>query len=296
MRRMVERYTGHVEREYPSEFYAYTGLFINRHDTFPYQTDDGSYFRVRRPLTDGIVYDHLRGRITLGAYALSEQNTCKWIAFDADNDEAFRELMGLAHQVPGLLERSRRGGHLWLFFEYPVEGWKARAFGKHLIGGMELYPKQDESQGPGSLVRLPLGVHRLTQERYPLIDQEGNPLSQSLYGQLQALYFVPKIRLSQVEAAAGEKPKPREFKPQFTADAFDFISQYVELNRSGRGYCPFHDDRHMSFSVNRKGNYWNCFAGCGGGDVIAFWAKWKGITYREAAHELRTEMSLPPSR
>ncbi|MBN2391403.1 MAG: hypothetical protein JXR84_11800 [Anaerolineae bacterium] len=30
------------------------------------------------------------------------------------------------------------------------------------------------------------------------------------------------------------------------------------------GLCPFHDDQHPGFGVNTEGNYWHCFAGCGG--------------------------------
>jgi hypothetical protein len=29
--------------------------------------------------------------------------------------------------------------------------------------------------------------------------------------------------------------------------------------------CPFHDDRHPSFSFNVDEDRWKCFAGCGGG-------------------------------
>ena len=29
-------------------------------------------------------------------------------------------------------------------------------------------------------------------------------------------------------------------------------------------------DLHPSFGVNTEGNYWHCFAGCGGGSVIDF--------------------------
>ncbi len=30
-----------------------------------------------------------------------------------------------------------------------------------------------------------------------------------------------------------------------------------------------------SFGVNDTGNYWHCFAGCGGGTVIDLWIKWR---------------------
>jgi hypothetical protein len=63
------------------------------------------------------------------------------------------------------------------------------------------------------------------------------------------------------------------------AIALEFVSQYVDLKPTARGaigLCPFHDDHHPSFGVNDEGNYWHCFAGCGGGSVIDFWMKWQG--------------------
>jgi hypothetical protein len=73
-----------------------------------------------------------------------------------------------SEEVSIYLERSRRGGHLWLFLAEPVAGREVRAFGQgllaaHRIEGAELYPKQDQlADGPGSLIRMPFGVHRLT--------------------------------------------------------------------------------------------------------------------------------------
>lgn len=31
--------------------------------------------------------------------------------------------------------------------------------------------------------------------------------------------------------------------------------------------CPFHEDRHPSFSYNVELDRWKCFAGCGGGKL-----------------------------
>jgi hypothetical protein len=52
------------------------------------------------------------------------------------------------------------------------------------------------------------------------------------------------------------------------------------------GLCPFHDDHHPSFGVNDEGNYWNCFAGCGGGSGIDFWTKWRRCDSATAIQEL----------
>ena len=60
----------------------------------------------------------------------------------------------------------------------------------------------------------------------------------------------------------------------------------MELSPTGRGLCPFHDDHRASFSVNPEENYWNCFAGCGGGSVIDFWMRWQDCDFTTAVREL----------
>ena len=47
----------------------------------------------------------------------------------------------------------------------------------------------------------------------------------------------------------------------------------------GMGKCPFHADGSPSFSVDRAKQRWNCFAGCGKGDVIDLYklAKERGL-------------------
>jgi DNA primase len=38
--------------------------------------------------------------------------------------------------------------------------------------------------------------------------------------------------------------------------------------------------------VSYEGNYWHCFAGCGGGSVIDCWMQWKGCEFTTAVREL----------
>ena len=51
--------------------------------------------------------------------------------------------------------------------------------------------------------------------------------------------------------------------------------------------CPFHPDKNASFSIYKDGQHWKCFAGCGSGDAIAFFAKATGLNNREAFRKLR---------
>ena len=60
--------------------------------------------------------------------------------------------------------------------------------------------------------------------------------------------------------------------------------------------CPFHDDRHTSFSVFQKDGlwFWKCFASCGHGDEIDFLEKNAAtMTIRQLALALkRTYMGV----
>jgi hypothetical protein len=53
-------------------------------------------------------------------------------------------------------------------------------------------------------------------------------------------------------------------------------------NKSAR--CPFHEDRHNSFSVWQRGDawFWKCHAGCGEGDEINFVERYFGILRSDA--------------
>lgn len=286
----------------------YAATFLSRGDYYPKQLDDGSYVVIHKPLHIGVVMAHLRGTMTIGAYGLDPNGWAKWLCFDADTPERWDGLVGMAGAlatsgIVPYLEPSRRGGHLWLFTE-PIPGFQIRRFGKQLLAEqkvetIELYPKQDRPvTGPGSLVRLPLGIHRLTAKRYHFVTREGTPLAPSIREQITVLAAperVPQPFIDQVLTRTPIAPalsSTLRFTPGSATDetvseriknrisVFEFVSQYVELDPQGRGYCPFHDDQHKSFQVSQERNFWHCYANCGGGSVIDFWMKW-----REAHHE-----------
>jgi hypothetical protein len=291
--------------------------FIQRWDIHACQLDDGRYICVHEPLTTSLIFAHLRGEITLGTYLLNRDSEAHFIVLDADNDQSFENLSTLARKlagegIPGYLETSRRGGHLWFFFEEAVAGEEARRFGKaiintHELENIELYPRQDRlGDGPGSLIRLPFGVHRKSGKRYGFHAPDMKPLAPTL--RQQALLIGGAHTVSNMVLAAHqndskgsvvEKPPTvnvsnsgmlsEQIKRSMTV--LEFVSQYVQLSPDGAGKCPFHDDEHPSFSVNDKGNYWHCFAGCGGGSIIDFWMKWRekqglNSTFQSVVHDL----------
>ena len=286
--------------------------FIQRWDIYSRQLEDGSYICVKEPLSPEHLQSHLRGETTLGSYILNEESQAWFMVLDADDEEQYAGLVRTAdsltcHRIPTYLERSCRGGHLWFFFEEAISGADVRRFGRGLMNtygleGVELYPKQDQlSDGPGSLIRLPFGVHRKTMKRYGFVITGGKKLTPLLRDQI--LLFSSPLTVS--EAAFDEfwqlgnvavpisAVVPKEMEGDRLSDrikaaipVIDFVGQYVELSSKGNGHCPFHEDKHKSFSVNADKNYWHCFAGCGGGSVIDFWMKYKGIEFTEAIKEL----------
>lgn len=295
-----------IERQLPEHevtplVEALAERFIQRFDKYPRQADSGAYYTIERPLTPDLLYAHLRGSMTLGAYLLDSESRGRFMVLDADDEPDRRRLAALARVLeqvgcPSYLEASRRGGHLWLFFSESLPGSEIRRFGKGLtayfnLASVELYPKQAQLRtGPGSLIRLPFGVHKKNGRRYGFYTPRGEPLALTLRQQLMALSAPETVPDRLFEQYAGYVSAPAP-KPVFEAvesqgetlserikgavSCEQFIRQYVELQPNGRGLCPFHDDRVASFSVNRDENYWHCFAGCGAGSIIDFYMLWQ---------------------
>jgi hypothetical protein len=233
-----------------------TAAFIHRTDTYSIQLHYGAYRRIAEPLTPHLVTAHLQGKLTLGAYALDGQSIAHWLVLDADDEAGWEGLITLTRDfaeqgMTGYLERSRRGGHLWMFTP-PLPGADIRRFGKHFLSqhgleDMELFPKQDRLQtGVGSLVRLPFGIHRKTGKRYHFITPEGEPLARTIREQIAILSQPERIPQAYIEGILSTLPEPkivfptRSFKKRKgqgetpseriknSVSILDFVSQFVE--------------------------------------------------------------------
>ena len=169
--------------------------FVQRVDLYPIQLDRGGYTVVRRPLTGETIRKHLKAEITLGLYT-SADSTTRWLCLDVDttDERVMRSLwrrLDRAH-IPHLTEFSgRKGYHLWVFFPSPVPNHMARALGRALTREHEVFPKQGRiaADGLGSLVKAPLGLHRVTGARCLFVDRDMNILSD----QEQALAMVRTV-------------------------------------------------------------------------------------------------------
>ncbi len=211
----------------------YAALFAHATDTYLRQLPDRrGYVRVASALTPGVIRRHLRGELTIALYLIDAWDTARHGVLDHDGerterdawgvplrDEAGRVLRapedGLArlqeararlarHGIEAAVERSRRGGHLWLFATTPVPARDLRAL---LLlaaedAATETYPKQNSrGGGVGSAIRAPLGIHRTSGERYGFVGPDGAPVAPSLAGQLDYLEGVRRIDVARELAA-----------------------------------------------------------------------------------------------
>jgi hypothetical protein len=306
---------------------TYRELFVHRPDIFARQTPTGSYFLVRSGVTEDLIRKHLLGQLTAGWYSLGRDNTVRWVVLDADRPDGLESLQEAwkqldARGISAQLELSRRGGHLWIFFEPMVAQVARRLILGSLpdLSGVEVFPKQEvlgASRSVGNLVRGPLGVHQRTGKRYAFVDPVSlTPVCRTISGTIDYLGSVERLRpprvaehLAQLLNEASRPPMPsqpvlasaprpsRQSAGQIKerlGDPYSFISRYVSLDQSGRGSCPFHPpDSHPSFAVNRQRGYWVCFHEINprtgryiGGDVIDFYRRLHNLSYKDTLTEL----------
>jgi hypothetical protein len=89
-----------------------------------------------------------------------------------------------------------------------------------------------------------------------------------------------------ISISAGKTPKGRLTEEQIMQARQVPIEELYEgqLRQRGKtlvGLCPFHQEKHGSFTIYPDQNSWHCF-GCGlGGSVIDFTMKIRGLNFRQ---------------
>jgi len=264
------------------------------------------YYRPRKkdskdpvPLSAMTVRLHLEGTITIGLYAINPKTQrCKWVAIDADYEHALDDLLKLQWElrkdrVEAALERSRRGGHLWIFAEKPLRARDCRLYifdlarrlkvplkGAGLADGIEVFPKQDEvlANEFGNALRAPLGVHRGAGKRYWFYGAD-----YTLEAQLNYLNRLKRVTEDELKQFVAGLKRPEELERQtkprrpfsiiFRPHGREFrILEHVTAKRKrGRNYwtrCPScarqgrdrsGDNLAISIADPRK---YRCWAGC----------------------------------
>lgn len=177
-------------------------IFRGREDCFARQWADkaegkSGYMPVRRPMTEQDLREHLSGIRTYGMYLMQADGRVRTGVIDADlhkdlrqaalpasrRDAVRRELAYLLERVPALAQgqglscltefSGSKGYHFWFPFEAPVDPSRLRGVLQGIANtlardlscfSLEVFPKQDSlsGKGLGNLVKLPLGIHRLS--------------------------------------------------------------------------------------------------------------------------------------
>ena len=268
----------------------YFDLFVNRgaytvQSPTPHpETGRCYYYRPKREesLSTLTIKHHLEGRITIGLYAINPATQrCKWVAIDADYLNALEDLLKLQWElrqdgVEAALEKSRRGGHLWIFADQPLLARDCRLYihglarrlkvpikgsrlaqdstgnSVGLTDGIEIFPKQDEvpAQEFGNALRAPLGVHRAVPKRFWFYGADYTLEAQIAY--LTRLKRITEHEMAGfVSGRSAHEPSPppvkslvTKYPSSRTTSRSEFsIIEHVggKLRRSGRNYftrCP----------------------------------------------------------
>jgi len=297
---------------------AYASLFVHEWGHYAVQQRSGAYWRVPEPLTLSLLLAHLAGQITLGAYLLDASSQCSFAVFDSDQGlECLVVLAGelTQHGIPTILEASRRGGHLWIHFVEPTPASLVRSWllPYAQFFGIELYPKQDmrDVDGSGSLLRVPLGVHRRSRGWYPFLHwSQGGLVPVADTVMACCTWVTQHVERVQVPEAAWKSVVPVEKVSWRVApvehmgrgsirawcrshDVMEVIGHYVVLNRQGVGSCPFKEHHHRgdvrpSFQVFVDSDQcWYCYTWARGGDLFDFLCLYHDLTPQEGYQRLR---------
>lgn len=275
---------------------AYHKLFVNRlaytvQSPAPHpETGRHYYFRPRKkedpiPLSSETLRRHLEGRLTIGLYAINpDTQRSKWVAIDADYGSALEDLLKLQWEllqdgVEAALEKSRRGGHLWIFAEKPLLSRDCRIYiynlasrlkvpvkGAGLPDGIEVFPKQDKLLAGefGNALRAPLGVHQAAKKRFWFYGAD-----YTLQHQMAYLLRLKKISESDLLGFVQGLQMPPEFAPPTTIE----VRPYRPSSNTNQREFRILD--HVRIKRKMSRNYWTQCPSCAqqghdrGGDNLA---------------------------
>jgi len=302
---------------------SFASVFVHEWGHYAVQQRNGAYWRVAEPLTVSLLSAHLTGQVTLGTYLLDAQSCCSFAVFDSDTGiDCLVVLAGeLAPQgIPTLLEASRRGGHLWVHFVEPTPASLVRSWllPYAQVFGIELYPKQErrDVNGSGSLLRVPLGIHRRSRGWYPFLGFSSDgalvPAADSVMACCK--WVVEHVERVQVPHFAQKSivPRPAPLPVETSAvknkgrgsirawcrsqDALAVIGCYVSLSGQGVGSCPFKEHHHSgdlrpSFQVFADSDQcWYCYTWGRGGDLFDFLCLYHSLSVQEGWLRLQEGM------
>ena len=201
------------------------------------------YSPVNAPFTPAVARQHLLGQSTIGVYPMRLDQTVRFLAFDFDatkgvrdqsalsalSSRPFEAALRLVHAaavrmvdvaaalgLTGLLEDSGwKGRHVWFFFARPVPASAARQLADVLLArlpalppevSVEVFPKQAQLRPDqvGNLIKLPLGVHRVSGRRSLFLHADGTTMADPI----EVLRTVPLIDRDTLHGLLSRLPAP----------------------------------------------------------------------------------------
>ncbi|MEW5976441.1 MAG: hypothetical protein AB1898_11625 [Acidobacteriota bacterium] len=286
----------------------YCQLFVNRRaytvqSPRPHRESGRHYYYRPRPnggamaLSNEMIAQHLRGNVTIGLYAINPQTQrCKWVAIDADYGNSLEHLIKLQWElkndgIEAALEKSRRGGHLWILGETPLLARDCRVYiynlalrlkltvkGSALPEGIEIFPRHNSIKPTefGNAIRGPLGIHQATKKRYFFYGADYTLQEQMDYlkdlGRLneqKLKSLVERMTVPEELSESGDRIPTVFLRP--SGNEFRILDHIQVRRKGGRNFwarCPscalYGHDRsgdNLAISVDDPRKY-KCWAGC----------------------------------
>ncbi len=201
-------------------------LFCGREDAYARQWCIPGGRRGYLPCHDKIscfeMARHLAGEQTLGIYIQQKNGKVKVLVIDIDSScsdtpgpEAIKmawdfhreaQLIGLPIYVE---DTGGKGRHVWMFFDEAVRAKDTRSLGRLLLARLggprakvtcEIFPREEQCQSLGSLIKLPFGINKVTARPSVFLRDEGIPYDDAaaFIGQLRTIPTSQLARAIQV--------------------------------------------------------------------------------------------------
>jgi hypothetical protein len=278
---------------------VYRGTFAARDDAFadwfevPGCTHGSEcqchWVAVREELSLQRILDGLKAKRPVSTYMETVAGTTHVGALDFDRDDGWALGLATARRLTEagghpLIERSRRGSHVWVVLDEQIPADLMRLALRHFVSlvseyaardpKVEILPKKFVSRGPSSLgapLRMPMMAHQRTGVRYPLCDIDGKPIGASVSACLLAVeltdadLIVDTSQIARVPQSEVRVPEWARRPQQEGGDVVEILmGAGVASAAPGRAVkCPLHDDSHPSLSVSRDGQrVWCKSASC----------------------------------
>jgi hypothetical protein len=217
-------------------------------------------------LTLDTIRRHLEGEITIGLYSINPATQrSKWVAIDADYEDSLADLLKLRlylrqDGVESALEKSHRGGHLWIFMAEPLPARDCRIYvcslalrlgipvkGGRRREGIEVFPKHDALKPGryGNAIRGPLGIHRGAAQRFWF---EG--ADEDIEKQMGYLNSLPKMtgeQLARLNAGKAIPPQLIPPKPKAELEVRRYMSGH-EFRILDHIHTPLHTVGHNNIT------------------------------------------------